>query len=275
MKFRPCIDLHNGKVKQIIGSTLSDSSPATLKENFVSEHPPSWFAKLFRKHDMRGGHVIMLGPGNEEAARDALSAWPGGLQIGGGINDTNAAMWMEAGAEAVIVTSWCFRDGEILHDRIKKLKNIVGREGLVLDLSCRKQGDDFFIVTDKWQNFTNVTISRETLEDLAEYCSEFLIHAADVEGKCHGIETELVQMLGEWSPIPTTYAGGAKDMNDLYLVKKLGKDRIDLTIGSALDIFGGTGVKFEEVVQFNRGNQNPTTKTSHAMASTEHTKMIR
>ncbi len=254
MKFRPCIDLHNGKVKQIVGSTLKDSAPETLKENFVSERPSSWFANLFRQHNMRGGHIIMLGPGNEDAARQALQAWPGGMQVGGGITEHNASEWIDAGAEAVIVTSWCFNQGEILIERIQRLRDLVGRQRLVLDLSCRRKGDDFFIVTDRWQKFTNVKISRETLERLSEYCFEFLIHAADVEGKCRGIETELVEMLGQWSPIPTTYAGGARSLQDLYLVKELGNDRIDLTIGSALDIFGGTGVTFEEVDRFNREN---------------------
>ena len=255
MKFRPCIDIHGGRVKQIVGSTLSDSSPETLKENFVSEKPPSWFAELFRKHDMRGGHVIMLGPGNEDAARNALAAWPGGLQVGGGITDLNAAEWIHAGAEAVIVTSWCFKNGEILFERIERLKNLVGKEHLVLDLSCRRREEDFYIVTDRWQNFTNVKITRQTLEELSGYCFEFLIHAADVEGKCRGIEKDLVRMLGEWSPIPTTYAGGARSVEDLYLVKDLGKDRIDLTIGSALDIFGGSGVTFDEVVRFNESSE--------------------
>ncbi len=252
MKFRPCIDIHGGRVKQIVGSTLSDTSPETLTENFVSEKPPSWFATLFRKYDMRGGHVIMLGPGNEDAARNALEAWPGGLQVGGGITDRNAEGWIQAGAEAVIVTSWCFSNGEMLLERIERLRQLVGREHLVLDLSCRQKGDDYYIVTDRWQNFTNVKIIPETLEELSAYCFEFLIHAADVEGKCRGIEKNLVKMLGKWSPIPTTYAGGARSVEDLYLVQELGRDRIDLTIGSALDIFGGTGVTFDEVVAFNR-----------------------
>ena len=254
MKFRPCIDLHEGKVKQIVGSTLNDSSPQTVTENFVSCKPPSYYANLFREHDMRGGHVIMLGPGNEDAAREALAAWPGGMQIGGGINDSNARQWIEAGAEAVIVTSYCFSQGEILHDRIRKLVDAVGRKRLVLDLSCRLRDGDFYIVTDRWQKFTNVKISRETLEELAGYCSEFLIHAADVEGKCRGIQADLVKILAEWTPIPTTYAGGAKSLEDLYLVKELGKGKIDLTIGSALDIFGGNGVTFREVARFNREN---------------------
>lgn len=252
MKFRPCIDIHGGKVKQIVGSTLNDSSPEALRENFVSKKQPSWYAKLFREHDMRGGHVIMLGPGNEDAARDALAAWPGGLQVGGGINDKNAGAWIDAGAAAVIVTSYCFRDGEILRDRIKKLVDIIGKHRLVLDLSCRKKGNTFYIVTDRWQHFTRVPLNQETLEYLSRYCVEFLVHAADVEGKCRGIETELVEILARWSPVPATYAGGAKSMEDLYLVKRLGNNMVDLTIGSALDIFGGTGVTFKEVAEFNR-----------------------
>lgn len=254
MKFRPCIDIHGGVVKQIVGSTLRDSAPETLKENFVSEKPPSWYAELFRKHDMRGGHVIMLGPGNEDAARDALAAWPGGLQVGGGITDKNAEEWIDAGADAVIVTSYCFKNGKILHERIRKLVDHIGRNRLVLDLSCRRKGEEFYIVTDRWQNFTNVKINRKTLENLSKYCMEFLVHAADVEGKCKGIETELVERLGRWSPVPATYAGGAKSVDDLRLVKKLGNNLVDLTIGSALDIFGGTGVTFKEVAEFNREN---------------------
>lgn len=252
MKFRPCIDLHQGRVKQIVGSTLSDIEPSSLKENFVSDRPPAWYADLFKRHNMTGGHIIMLGPGNEDAALEAIEAWPGGMQLGGGINGENAACWLEKGAAAVIVTSWVFRDGMIDWKRLQKLLSITGRDRLVLDLSCRKRGDEYFIVTDRWQKFTEVTINRETLERLAKYSFEFLIHAADVEGKCRGIDPQLVTMLGEITPIPTTYAGGARSIHDLELVKRLGQDRLDLTIGSALDIFGGTGVTFEEVRDFNR-----------------------
>jgi phosphoribosylformimino-5-aminoimidazole carboxamide ribotide isomerase len=252
MKFRPCIDLHQGRVKQIVGSTLSDADPSSLKENFVSDKPPAWYADLFRAHNMTGGHIIMLGPGNEDAALEACGTWPGGMQLGGGINSANAKYWLEKGAAAVIVTSWVFRDGRTDWQRLDELMSITGRERLVLDLSCRKKDDRYFIVTDRWQKFTEETVCRETLEKLAEYSFEFLIHAADVEGKCRGIDPELVSLLADISPVPTTYAGGASSVDDLYLVKKLGKGRIDLTIGSALDIFGGSGVTFEQVARFNR-----------------------
>lgn len=252
MKFRPCIDLHSGKVKQIVGSSLSDRDPNALKENFVADRPPSYYAQLFRRDDLTGGHVIMLGPGNEAAAIEALSAWPGGLQIGGGITADNAKYWLDQGAAAIIVTSYVFSKGSIREERLNSLAGIVGRNRLVLDLSCRKRTGDYYIVTDRWQRFTRVTISPETLEYLSRYCFEFLIHAADVEGKCRGIEKDLVKLLGRSTPIPTTYAGGARSIEDLYLVKELGQDRLDATIGSALDIFGGKGVSYADVVAFNR-----------------------
>ncbi|MBW1926074.1 MAG: phosphoribosylformimino-5-aminoimidazole carboxamide ribotide isomerase [Deltaproteobacteria bacterium] len=251
MKFRPCIDLHKGKVKQIVGSTLNEDNPETLKENFVAERSSSYYAKIFRRDGLTGGHVIMLGPGNEAAAAEALSAWPGGLQVGGGINADNAGYWLDQGAAAVIVTSYVFRDGVIDEERLKALAGLVGRDRLVLDLSCRKRGGDYYIVTDRWQRFTDVIISSETLDYFSKYCFEFLIHAADVEGKCMGVEEDLVELLGRWTPVPATYAGGACSMKDLYLVKELGRDRLDITIGSALDIFGGKGVSYVEVVAFN------------------------
>ena len=252
MKFRPCIDLHDGKVKQIVGSTLRDDNPEDLKENFIAQRPPSYFAELFRKDGMTGGHVIMLGPGNEAAAKEAVGAWPGGLQIGGGITTENARDWLDQGAAAIIVTSYVFRKGVIHEERLKNLVGLAGKERLVLDLSCRRKGGDYYIVTDRWQRFTDVIISPETLDYFSTYCFEFLIHAADVEGKCKGIEEELVELLGRWTPVPTTYAGGARSIKDLYLVKEIGQDRLDLTIGSALDIFGGTGVTYAEMATFNR-----------------------
>ena len=252
MKFRPCIDLHKGKVKQIVGSTLNDDNPEALKENYVAERPSSYYAQIFRRDGLTGGHMIMLGPGNETAATEALSAWPGGLQIGGGINMDNATYWLDQGAAAIIVTSYVFRDGAIDEERLKALAGLVGKDRLVLDLSCRKKGEDYYIVTDRWQRFTDVIISPETLDYFSKYCFEFLIHAADVEGKCRGIEEDLVKFLGHQAPIPITYAGGAHSIKDLYLVKELGQDRLDLTIGSALDIFGGKGVTYAEVVDFNR-----------------------
>ena len=252
MKFRPCIDLHQGKVKQIIGSSLSDDRPGMLKENFISGLPPSHYAYLFKKDRLTGGHVIMLGPGNEAAAIDALHAWPGGLQIGGGITAENAAFWLDQGAEAVIVTSHVFKDGIIHEDRLKALSKLTGRERLVLDLSCRWRKDGYYIVTDRWQRFTKTKIDDETLDYLAQFAFEFLVHAADVEGRCAGVEKGLVDLLGRITPVPATYAGGARSLEDVYLVKELGRGRLDITIGSALDIFGGYGVKYEDMVAFNR-----------------------
>lgn len=249
--FRPCIDLHDGKVKQIVGGSLSDSSE-NLRTNFISDRPAAWFAETYKRDGLTGGHVIMLGPGNEAEARSALSAYPGGLQIGGGINAENAGAWLDAGASHVIVTSWVFRNGALDQDRLKQLIDAIGRKRLVLDLSCRKRDGNYFVVTDRWQKFTDLIISRDVLETLAKSCDEFLIHAVDVEGLCRGIDHELVANLGNWSPIPTTYAGGASSLEDLREVTRLGQGRIDLTIGSALDIFGGSGVRYEDAVEFNR-----------------------
>lgn len=247
--FRPCIDLHEGKVKQIVGGTLGDSG---LRTNFISDRSAAWFADLYRRDNLPGGHVIMLGPNNEEQARAALAAFPGGLQIGGGINQQNASAWLEAGASHVIVTSWIFREGHLRWDRLAELVKTVGKSRLVLDLSCRKRDNDYFVVTDRWQNFTELVISEEILRKLAENCAEFLVHAVDVEGLCRGIDQQLVEKLGQWSPVPVTYAGGAKSLADLEKTTRLSRGKVDLTIGSALDIFGGSGVLYADVVAFNR-----------------------
>ncbi|MCX6905128.1 MAG: phosphoribosylformimino-5-aminoimidazole carboxamide ribotide isomerase, partial [Verrucomicrobia bacterium] len=225
---------------------------AQLRTNFVSDRPAAWFAGLYRRDGLQGGHVIMLGPGNEEAARQALAAYPQGLHIGGGINLDNAPSWLEAGASHVIVTSWLFREGRLDWERLRALVNQVGRQRLVLDLSCRRRGSDYLVVTHLFQKFTEVAISRNILEQLAGWCAEFLIHAVDVEGLCRGVDLELVEKLAQWSPLPTTYAGGARSLADLQEVTRVGQGRIDLTIGSALDIFGGTGVSYDELVAFNR-----------------------
>ncbi len=239
---------------QIVGGSLSDSGEG-VRTNFVAEQPPRWFAELYRRDELTGGHVIALGPGNEAAAREALGAWPGGLQYGGGVNADNAAAWLEAGASHVIVTSWVFREGRLEEDRLAELVRRIGRERLVLDLSCRKRGDDYFVVTDRWQNFTDLKLGPETFAALARQCAEFLVHAVDVEGLCRGIDGELVAQLAEWSRLPATYAGGAKSLEDLATVQRLGQGRVDLTIGSALDIFGGVGVRYADAVAFNRGQQ--------------------
>lgn len=255
MRFRPCIDLHDGVVKQIVGSTLSDSEPQAVTTNFVAEKPPSWFAALYRTDQLTGGHIIKLGPGNDTAAEEALAAWPGGLQLGGGITADNAGRWLDLGASHVIVTSYVFRDGQIDTDRLAKLVKAVGRERLVLDLSCRRRGEEYIIVTDRWQKFTSVAIGPEVLAELARSCDEFLIHAADVEGKCAGIEVELVEKLASWTPIPTTYAGGIRDLADLKLLNQAGCGRLDCTVGSALDIFGGKTLSYREAVRFCRATE--------------------
>ncbi len=249
--FRPCIDLHEGKVKQIVGGTL-ESQTGALQTNFVSERPAAWFAELYKQDGLTGGHVILLGPGNETAAREALAAYSGGLQLGGGVNADNAKVWLDAGASQVIVTSWVFREGRVDWVRLETLVKRIGKSRLVLDLSCRKRGDAYFVVTDRWQKFTELTLSAETLQTLARSCAEFLIHAVDVEGLCRGVDAELVAKLAEWTPIPTTYAGGAKSLEDLEAVARLGRGKVDLTIGSALDIFGGSGVRYADCVAFNR-----------------------
>ncbi len=272
--FRPCIDLHEGKVKQIVGGTLGD---AGLRTNFVSEKSAAWFAKLYQRDGLFGGHVIMLGSDNDAEARAALTAFPGGLHIGGGVNASNARGWLEAGASHVIVTSWVFREGRVDWARLGELVKAIGKDRLVLDLSCRKRvqspkpkaqshpmlsgdfghgtldvGLPYFVVTDRWQKFTELVVNEETLKKFSGFCAEFLIHAVDVEGLCRGIDGELVEKLGQWSPIPMTYAGGANSLADLEAVTRLGSGKVDLTIGSALDIFGGNGVKYADCVKFNR-----------------------
>ena len=238
-------------MKQIVGGTLG-GEPGRLQTNFVSDRPAAWYAERYKRDSLKGGNVIMLGPGNEAEARAALRAYPDGLQVGGGVSLDNAQAWLDAGASHVIVTSWVFREGQVDWERLAQLVETVGKSRLVLDLSCRRRGGGYFVVTDRWQKFTDLAISRQSLEKLAAWCAEFLIHAVDVEGQCCGIDQELVSSLGQWSPIPTTYAGGASSLADLEAVTRLGQGRIDLTIGSALDIFGGSGVRYEDVVAFNR-----------------------
>ena len=239
MKFRPCIDLHNGKVKQIVGGTLRDDEGSAPAENFVSDLSAQHYAEMYRRDKLTGGHVIKLGPGNEEAARAALAAYPGGLQVGGGVTAANAAEWLERGASHVIVTSWLFDGPALSRGRLDELVAVAGRERVVLDLSCRKRDGDYFVVTDRWQTFTDLKVDRATLEDLGSYCAEFLVHGVDVEGTRVGIDDALVTLLGDCSPVPVTYAGGAAALADLDRVKALGRGRVDLTIGSALDVFGG------------------------------------
>lgn len=257
MEFRPCIDIHNGKVKQIVGGSLIDAGNQA-KENFVSEQDAAFFAHLYKEEGMHGGHIILLNARDSEyyeatkaQAMLALKEYPGGLQIGGGITAENAQEFLDAGASHVIVTSYVFKDGKINYDNLCKIRDAVGKEHLVLDLSCRKRDGVYYIVTDRWQKFTSERVNIELLDELCGYCDEFLIHAVDVEGKANGIETELVEMLGEWGRIPVTYAGGVGSFLDLEQLKTLGRNKLNVTIGSALDLFGGT-MAFDQVISYIR-----------------------
>jgi len=245
MKFRPCIDLHNGKVKQIIGGSLDDSGAV---ENFVSDRGAAYYAEMYRGDGLTGGHIIMLGPGNEGEAISALKAYPGGMQIGGGITPDNAGRYLDAGASHVIVTSYVFRNGLFSPDNLDKMIKAVGRERLVIDLSCRIKDNSYYVVTERWQNFTGFEITEENIKMLENQCDEFLLHAVDVEGMKEGVDLRLVRMLGEFVSIPVTYAGGVRDFSDIENVFSAGRGRIDLTIGSALDIFGGN-IPYSEVLK--------------------------
>ncbi|MGN1315022.1 MAG: phosphoribosylformimino-5-aminoimidazole carboxamide ribotide isomerase [Lachnospiraceae bacterium] len=253
MKFRPCIDIHNGKVKQIVGGSLKDEGDRA-QENFVSRQDAPFYARLYREHGLEGGHIILLNssdsPYYEETKKQAmlaLKAYPGGLQVGGGITCENASDFLRAGASKVIVTSYVFKNGEIDYRRLRTLSETVGREQLVLDLSCRRKEGQYYIVTDRWQKFTHVVLNKNSLELFSEYADEFLIHAVDVEGKAKGIEQEVVKLLGEWGKLPMTYAGGIHRYEDLELLESLGRNRVDFTIGSALDLFGGN-LEFDKII---------------------------
>jgi phosphoribosylformimino-5-aminoimidazole carboxamide ribotide isomerase len=252
--FKPCIDLHDGQVKQIVGGSLSDSG-AGLRTNFVASQPPEFFAAKYRDDRLEGGHVIKLGPGNDDAAKRALAAWPDHLHIGGGIDITSAPDWIGHGASKVIVTSWLFPDGAFAPERLTALSTRVSKERLVVDLSCRRVGDGWVVAMNRWQTLTSFALNEKNLALIARSCSELLIHAADVEGLCRGIDEELVTALGKWSPIPCVYAGGGKAIEDLMLVDRLSRGRVDLTYGSALDLFGGNGVKYADCVAWNQAQQ--------------------
>ena len=257
MEFRPCIDIHNGKVKQIVGGSLKDEQNHA-QENFVSTQDAAFYADLYKGKELKGGHVILLNAkdsayyeATKAQAMLALSTYPGGLQVGGGITAENAKEFIDAGASHVVVTSYVFRDGKIDYDRLKKLRDVVGPEKIVLDVSCRKKADDYVVVTDRWQKETTEIMNAGLLDKLADYCDEFLVHAVDVEGKAEGIEKELVARLGEWGKKPITYAGGVHNMDDLQLIKELGRDKVNVTVGSALDLFGGN-MSFEAVIRMFR-----------------------
>ncbi|OGV62045.1 MAG: phosphoribosylformimino-5-aminoimidazole carboxamide ribotide isomerase [Lentisphaerae bacterium RIFOXYB12_FULL_65_16] len=251
MRFRPCIDLHQGKVKQIVGSSLRDDSNAALVTNFVADRPASYFADMYRCDGLVGGHVILLGPGNDDAAVSALRAHPGGLQVGGGMTPDNAVGWLAKGAAKVIVTSYVFQNGALSSERLRRLVDAAGAERLVLDLSCRRRNGDYVVVIDRWQTFTDVILGPRVFAELAMSCSEFLIHAVDVEGKQAGVDGDLVRAMAAWSPVPATYAGGVRSLADISRIEELGQGRVDVTVGSALDIFGGS-LSYRELVNFDR-----------------------
>lgn len=258
MEFRPCIDIHNGSVKQIVGGSLKDKADYAT-ENFVSRQDAAFYARLYKDSGIKGGHIILLNPSTSEfyektkaQAISALGTYRNGLQVGGGMTPDNAQEFIDAGAQAVIVTSYVFKDGKINYDNLKKIYNAVGREHLVLDLSCRKKDGKYYIVTDRWQKFTDEIVNEKMLDNLLEYCMEFLIHAVDVEGKANGIEDELVSILGNWGKIPITYAGGVSSFDDLIKIRELGKNKLNVTIGSALDIFGGS-MDYNKVIGFCEG----------------------
>lgn len=236
-RFRPCIDLHDGQVKQIVGGTLDTGA---LETNFVADRSPEYFARLYARDGLSGGHVIKLGPGNDAAALRALEAAPGTLQLGGGVTDANARFWLDHGAAKVIVTSFVFPGGELDMSRLRALAKLVGRERLTLDLSCRRRGGDYFVVAERWRRFTSLKVEGQTLKMLAEFASEYLIHAVDVEGKRTGIDAELLSRLAADFVIPCVYAGGVSDMADVATIERAGGGMIDYTVGSALDIFGGS-----------------------------------
>lgn len=245
MRFRPCIDIHNGNVKQIVGSSLKDEGNHAV-ENFVSKYDGAYYGNKYKMDGLHGGHIIILNPvgseyyeASKKQALSAINAYKGGLQVGGGINDENALDFLRSGASHVIVTSFVFKDGQINYENLNRISKRVGREHLVLDLSCRKKGDSYYIVTDRWQKFTDVKLDGQIMYELSGYCDEFLIHAVDVEGKNSGIESDVVRMLGKLERIKATYAGGISSYEDIHAIKALGNDKVDFTVGSALDIFGG------------------------------------
>ena len=248
MQFRPCIDLHEGQVKQIVGSTLGYEDRAVV-ENFISSHDSSYFAQMFAQDQLTGGHVIMLGSGNEEAALRALAAYPNGLQIGGGITADNAKKYIDAGASHVIVTSYIFHDGQFDQERLHSLIDAVGKEKIVIDLSCRNRDGKWYVVTNKWTQFSDFEVNAESVSMIEQFCDELLIHAVDVEGKRSGMQENLVADLTRWTTIPTTYAGGVRSLEDLKKFEQLSNGKLHVTIGSALSIFGGD-LRYEDVVNY-------------------------
>ena len=256
-KFRPCIDLHQGLVKQVVGGSFDDSDNDQPIENFVSNKDSKYYANLYREDKLEGGHVIMLGSGNEKSAKSALNEFHNGLQLGGGINPENASYWLDQGASHVIVTSFIFEGEKFSKERLDAMTSAVGKDRMVIDLSCRVcPNDGWKVAKNKWKTITDLPVNHQTFDMLSDHCAEFLIHAADVEGKCEGIDDELASLLGRWGKIPITYAGGVKSLNDLKRIQELSSGTVDVTIGSALDIFGGSLIRYDDCLMWNRRSYN-------------------
>ena len=240
-------------MRQIVGSSLLKGAPQI---NHTSDFDAAYFASLYREEGLSGGHVISLGDNNQKQAVAALGAYRGGLQYGGGVTAENAQKYLEAGASHVIATSYLMDNNRFCWERLEQLKKEVGQEHLVIDLSCRKTRAGWVVASNRWQTLTKMTLTEKTILELQENCNEFLIHAADEEGKQSGMDEQLIKFLGQYCDIPTTYAGGASSLGDLDKVANLSNKKLDLTIGSALDIFGGFGVTLEDCILWNRSNKN-------------------
>lgn len=269
MKFRPCIDIHNGKVKQLVGGSLKDEGDVA-KENFVATSDSTYYANLYKEEGLKGGHIIILNSkdspfyeDSKKQAVDALKAYNGGMQIGGGINAANAKEFIDYGASHVIVTSYIFEDGKLSYERLMRLVDAVSKDKIVLDLSCRKKNGDYYVVVDRWQTFTDMKLTKESLKELANYCDEFLIHGVDVEGMGAGMEEDLVKILVEYVKENSgnvngaledklsnvTYAGGLGSYENIERFKEISEGLLDYTIGSALDLFGGK-LEFKKVLKY-------------------------
>ncbi|MDO4189313.1 MAG: phosphoribosylformimino-5-aminoimidazole carboxamide ribotide isomerase [Lachnospiraceae bacterium] len=253
MRFRPCIDIHNGQVVQIVGSSLKDTGD-TACENFVSGKDSTYYAEMYKNKGLNGGHIILLNSkdspyyeATKEQAIKALNSYAGGMQVGGGINADNAKEYINAGASHVIVTSYVFSDGKICYNNLERLVEAVGKDNICLDVSCRYRGGQYYVVTDRWQVFTDVIFDKYLLEELSGYCDEILVHAVDVEGMRAGINEEIAKVL-KTCPVPVTYAGGISSYEDIEKIRSIGEGKIDFTIGTALDIFGGP-LSLEEVIR--------------------------